>query len=136
MEQQNENISENSSELNTDILLEKLNVIDDHHMIDWNTWNKDEQIKMLKIYLKIVKREADLYDLIWKNHGCDSWEDIFCDYNQNELSEKAYGVKASINTLENGFNYDSDETYSYYSSDESNSEPVGISIEESIEQME
>jgi len=88
-----------SQEQNTDTLLEKLNVLNDVNIIDWNTWSNDEKIKLLQVYLQLVKREGDIYDLIWNNHDCDSWEYLFCDYNITELAEKKQGVEIAIETL-------------------------------------
>jgi hypothetical protein len=119
-------MTEAEPNITIDVLLEKLTITDGLNMIDWNTWSKDEQTTLLKIYLKIVKREADIYDLIWKNHECDSWEHLFRDYNENELIDKASGVENAIKTLENGFDYDTDDESddSYNSFSESDSEPI------------
>ena len=37
--------------------------------------------------------------LINKYHGCDSWEDIFRDYDKNYLRDKADGVEIAIESL-------------------------------------
>jgi hypothetical protein len=48
------------------------------------------------MYLIIVKNESHIFDLIWENHECDSWEDIFRDYDATLLEEKAMGVEVAI----------------------------------------
>jgi len=65
----------------------------------WDNWTLEEKKALLEIYLIISKKEKFIFKLIWDNHGCDSWEDIFRDYNKNYLIEKANGVEVAIETL-------------------------------------
>jgi len=51
------------------------------------------------MYLIISKKELHIFNLIWNNHGCDSWEDIFRDYNINYLEEKTNGVQVAIENI-------------------------------------
>ena len=51
---------------------------------------------MLDLYLIISKKETHIFKLICNYHGCDSWEDIFRDYNIKYLEDKADGVEIAI----------------------------------------
>jgi hypothetical protein len=53
--------------------------------------------KLLDIYFIISKKETYILDLIYRYHPCDSWEDIFRDYNIRYLDNKASGVEIAIN---------------------------------------
>jgi len=55
--------------------------------------------QLLDIYLVISKKENHIFDLIYNYHGCDSWEDIFRDYNTKYLKNKATGVEIAINEI-------------------------------------
>jgi hypothetical protein len=63
---------------------------------DWKTWTLDERKKILEIYLIISKKESQLFNLIYRYHGCDTWEDIFRDYDMTYLQDKAAGVEVAI----------------------------------------
>ena len=52
--------------------------------------------QLLDIYLIISKKETHIFNLIYTYHECDSWEDIFRDYNRNYLEDKAIGVEIAI----------------------------------------
>lgn len=45
------------------------------------------------------QKKAQIFDVIYQYHGCDSWEDIFCDYNPRHLNDKADGVEVAINEI-------------------------------------
>ena len=62
-------------------------------------WTHEEQQKLLRVYLTICKKEAHIFDLIWDNHGCDSWEDIFRDYDEMYLENKVSGVEVAIDNM-------------------------------------
>ena len=55
---------------------------------------------MLNIYFIISKKETHIYELISSYHDCDSWEDIFRDYNIEYLEDKSNGVKIAIEKIE------------------------------------
>jgi hypothetical protein len=85
-------------------IIEKLSKLEQIEKDDiWDGWSKEEQKKLLEIYLIISKKETYIFDLIWKNHGCDSWEDIFRDYNINYLADKISGVEIAIENIDNNF---------------------------------
>ena len=42
--------------------------------------------------------------LIYKYHGCDSWEDIFRDYNITYLEDKSVGVEIAIREINEQIN--------------------------------
>jgi hypothetical protein len=84
--------------INTVSIIEKLNKITDNK----NTckkWNLDEQLKLLNIYLMICKKETFIFDLIWQHHRCDSWEDIFRDYDESYLDDKISGIEVAIESI-------------------------------------
>ena len=75
-------------------IIEKLSQIKDKNT--WNNWTLEEKQQLLSIYLIISKKEAHIFNLIYNYHDCDTWEDIFRDYNVNYLKEKSVGVKIAI----------------------------------------
>jgi hypothetical protein len=66
----------------------------------WNNWSKEEIKLLLNMYWVISKKEASIFELIYQYHGCDSWEDIFRDYNEVYLDDKAVGVKEALDNLD------------------------------------
>jgi len=56
------------------------------------------------MYYTISQKEKYIFGLIYRHHGCDSWEDIFRDYNKEYLKDKADCVKIAIEELENIIN--------------------------------
>jgi hypothetical protein len=65
----------------------------------WADWSLEEVRALFEIYFVISKKEAQIFDLIYQYHGCDSWEDIFRDYNPRHLKDKADGVEVAINEI-------------------------------------
>jgi hypothetical protein len=81
-----------------ELLIEKLNQIKDNkHGFD--NWSLEEQKQLLDIYLIISKKETHIFKLIYRYHGCDSWEDIFRDYDIKFLEDKAVGVEIAIEEI-------------------------------------
>lgn len=80
-------------------ILDKLQKIKDDK--DWNDWTLEEKKEMLEIYLSICKKEKYLFELIYNIHGCDTWEDIFRDYDSQYLDDKTDGVKEALDLIEN-----------------------------------
>lgn len=76
----------------------------------FENWSLEEKKKLLEIYFLFSKKEADIYDLIWENHGCDSWEDIFRDYRRTDLEDKAVGVEIAIKTITEFINNEKEDT--------------------------
>jgi hypothetical protein len=79
-------------------LINKLNQIKDNKY-NWNDWTLEEQKQILDIYLIISKKESHIFNLIYRYHGCDSWEDIFRDYKKKYLIDKAIGVEIAIEEI-------------------------------------
>jgi len=79
-------------------IIEKLDQMDDMANI-LDHWSLEEKKQLLEIYLIISKKESQIFDLIYRYHGCDSWEDIFRDYNKTDLDDKARGVKIAIDEI-------------------------------------
>jgi hypothetical protein len=65
----------------------------------WENWTLEEKKKILDIYFIISKKETYIFDLIYNYHGCDSWEDIFRDYDSKYLEDKTTGVEIAINEI-------------------------------------
>ena len=78
-----------------DFLIEKLNGVKDDRDA-FKDWSLEEIHKLLNIYLIISKKEGQLFKLIYRYHGCDSWEDIFRDYDRRYLRDKADGVEVAL----------------------------------------
>lgn len=79
-------------------IIDKLNNISEEGE-DWKKWSLTERKKLLEIYFIISKKEPQIFNLIYSYHGCDSWEDIFRDYNEIYLQDKADGVEIAINNI-------------------------------------
>lgn len=62
---------------------------------------KEEIKQLLELYLLISKNEHHIFDLVYRFHDCDSWEDIFRDYNTNYLKDKVRGVEIALENLNN-----------------------------------
>ena len=78
-------------------IIDKLNKIEDNNSL--NNWTLEEKKKLLDIYFIISKKEAHIFNLIYNYHGCDSWEDIFRDYDSKYLEDKTIGVKIAIDEI-------------------------------------
>ncbi len=79
-------------------IIEKLKQITNKNA--WDDWTVEEKQRLLDIYFIISKKESHIFDLIFTYHGCDSWEDIFRDYDVQYLKDKAEGVKIAIRGIE------------------------------------
>jgi hypothetical protein len=79
-------------------IIDKLNQIDENSN-NWENWSLEEKKKLLNIYYIISKKETYIFDLIYNYHGCDSWEDIFRDYNKTYLENKKNGVEIALNEI-------------------------------------
>lgn len=82
---------------NTDVIFEKLDNMDPSTV--WNDWSLQEKIRLLELYRILSKKESHLFDLIYSMHDCDSWEDIFRDYDREYLNEKTIGIEVALNNL-------------------------------------
>lgn len=79
-------------------IIEQLKEINDIKSI-LDNWSLEEIKKLLDIYSIISKKEEHIFDLIYMYHKCDSWEDIFCDYDIQYLEDKANGVEVAISEI-------------------------------------
>ena len=66
---------------------------------DWSNWTLEEKKQLLELYLLISKKEHHIFKLIYDNHDCDSWENIFRDYSMNYLDDKLRGVRIALDNL-------------------------------------
>lgn len=78
-------------------IIDKLTKIEDNNC--WQNWTLEEKKKILDIYFIISKKETHIFNLIYNYHGCDSWEDIFRDYDSRYLEDKTTGVEIAINEI-------------------------------------
>lgn len=78
-------------------IIDKLTKINNNN--SWNNWTLEEKKQLLQIYLIMSQKENHIFDLIYNYHGCDSWEDIFRDYDGTYLKDKTKGVKIAINEI-------------------------------------
>jgi hypothetical protein len=79
-----------------DKIIDKLKKVENDNLYNWSL---EEKKQLLDIYFIISKKESHIFDLIYRYHGCDSWEDIFRDYNINYLNDKTLGVEIAINEI-------------------------------------
>ena len=79
-------------------IIEKINQIEDPNTA-FDDWTLEEMKQLLEIYLILSKKETHIFKLIYKYHGCDSWEDIFRDYDNIYLQDKVRGVEIAINEI-------------------------------------
>jgi len=78
-------------------IIDKLTKTEDGNSL--HNWSLEEKKKLLDIYLIISKNETHIFNLIYYYHGCDSWEDIFRDYDPRYLEDKKTGVEIAINEI-------------------------------------
>ena len=78
-------------------IIDKLTKLEDNN--SWKKWSLEEKKKLLDIYFIISKKENHIFDLIYNYHECDSWEDIFRDYDSKYLEDKTNGVEIAINEI-------------------------------------
>lgn len=78
-------------------IIDKLTKIEDDK--PFNNWTLEEEKKLLDLYFIISKKETHIFNLIYKYHGCDSWEDIFRDYDTEYLEDKITGVEIAIDEI-------------------------------------
>ena len=52
-----------------------------------------------RLVFLLQKKENHIFDLIYNCHGCDSWDDIFRDYDSKYLEDKTIGVEIAINGI-------------------------------------
>ena len=78
-------------------IIEKLDKVEDRR--DFNNWSLEEIKKLFDMYHIISRKEKHLFKLIYRYHGCDSWEDIFRDYDEQYLRDKADGVEVAIKEI-------------------------------------
>ena len=66
----------------------------------FDDWSLEEKKQLLEIYVILCKKETHIFDVIYKYHGCDSWEDIFRDYDKTYLQDKTQGVEIAIREIQ------------------------------------
>ena len=84
-------------------IIEKLKLIKDNDnkkdKTAFDNWTLEEEQQLLDLYLIISKKESHIFNLIYRYHGCDSWEDIFRDYHIYDLNDKSVGVEVAIERI-------------------------------------
>ena len=83
-------------------IIDKLNQIKRNKESEsiFDNWSSEEIKQLLNLYLIISKKEHHIFDLIYNYHDCDSWEDIFRDYDIDYLQDKSRGVQIAIERIE------------------------------------
>ena len=83
-------------------IIDKLNQIKRNKETDsiLDNWSSEEIKQLLNLYLIISKKEHHIFDIIYNYHDCDSWEDIFRDYDIDYLQDKSRGVQIAIEQIE------------------------------------
>ena len=82
-------------------IIDKLNQMEEtKDEFNWDNWSLEERKNLLDIYSIISKKETQIFALIYNYHGCDSWEDIFRDYDPIYLKDKAIGVDIAIKEIQ------------------------------------
>ena len=83
----------------------------------WKSWSLEEKRKLLEIYLTISKKEEHIFQLIYRYHGEDSWEDIFRDYDTRYLEDKVSGVEIAVKNINKNYKEDEDGNEKYHEED-------------------
>ena len=65
----------------------------------WDDWSMEDKKQLLILYSIISRKEYLIFQLIYQHHGCDSWEDIFRNYDPSYLLDKARGVDIAIKSI-------------------------------------
>jgi hypothetical protein len=86
--------------MNNNNIINKLGELKDNHNWYNCNWSSIEKKQLLELYLIICKKENHIFDLVYNNHGCDSYEDIFRDYDCNYLFNKTQGVKEALDYID------------------------------------
>jgi hypothetical protein len=84
--------------MNTNTLLNEFN---ENGIVNMTSQDK---CKLLKIYYILLNKEDEIFDLIYSYHGCDSYEDIFRDYDITISEEKAEGVMVALENMNDDIN--------------------------------
>jgi hypothetical protein len=78
-------------------IIDKLTKIQNN--TSWDNWTLEEKKLLLDIYFIISKKETHIFHLIYSFHGCDTWEDIFRDFDTRYLEDKTTGIEIAINEI-------------------------------------
>ena len=84
-------------------IFKKLKTVD-HPILGWRSWSNEEIKTLMKVYLMICKKESSIFEMIYDHHSCDTWEDIFRDYDQQYLEDKKYGVEVALRIIHEKLN--------------------------------
>lgn len=67
-------------------------------MIDYTSLPIKEQIKLLELEIGKIKHDIAISNLVYSNHGEDTYEDLFRD-NISMLEHKINGIRMAIKNL-------------------------------------
>lgn len=73
---------------------------------EWEEWTLDEKISLLELYKLFCIKEANIFRMIYNHQGCDSYEDIFRDFNMVDVNDKIIGVQLAIDSIIEQRDYD------------------------------
>ena len=131
--------------MSNELLFTGVNVCESLENNDWEnilTWSKEKQLEMLKMYHIFSKNEEKIFALIYENHDDDAWEDIFRDYDQEYIEDKAIGVEIAVNNIqdrllsEDDSSFDSSTEEHDESSDDSDSDSDNDTLSIVVEENE
>lgn len=93
-----------------DNIINKLNDLKNKKVNDiWYDWSLEEKKDLIYLYYIISKNEHHIFNLVYDFHGCDSWKDMFVDFNAIYLTDKANGVKIALNNINQEINQEINE---------------------------
>ena len=85
-------------------VIEKLKRIDANDRRAFDNWSLEEIRKLLNIYYIFSTKEHCILDLIYTYHECDSFEEIFRDYDIINLQDKSVGIEIAIDNITEDIN--------------------------------
>ena len=80
-------------------IIEKVKDLNSNYENAFNDWNLQEKQQLLDLYLILSKKEAYIFDLIYRLHECEGWEKIFRCCNIKYLEAKSDGVEIAIERI-------------------------------------
>lgn len=85
-----------------DVIIKLLHLDNNLTKNTWNDWTPEEKKNLLQIYLIFCKNENHIFNLVYNNCDCNSYNNIsiFRDYNTRFLEDKAEGIEIAIENIE------------------------------------
>lgn len=86
--------------------LQRLNDSSAHSEEPIKEWSIYEKKKLLEIYSLFSRNEHKIFDLIYRYHGCYSWEDTFREYSDIDFDFKTRGIGIAIDGINEEIEYE------------------------------